>query len=384
VVTFEEWSMSGLDRCTVCGVPLMVSSELRWEDNGVISLASSPRNRMVFFESETIDQIFKGIEDLIGLQIERMVIESRGRETRRYIQRAFPPEVRKIIESKGTSLEERWSRMSPDEKENLLNIMRIIVISIHEIARVYGYADQWFGESWESGADYPWRFQDIRNPYSLLFISADNLGAVEAFEGIDMWVRYQEIGKDAYRTEVYHSDHPRELKERLKRRRYDFKPGDISYEGCPECGIPLAVARRTWDLENAVIRDPDTDRRMAIFGPFTIDSVCDDLESELGEAVPDAVIESTRRYIRNAWGVDRWNRDGSSFQQMIAVRGLGNLVHFEGDAEHLDLVIQNACLHLPMTGAVQALVELAYQVESSSVKWALTDDGVLSITIRTG
>jgi hypothetical protein len=123
---------------------------------------------------------------------------------------------------------------------------------------------------------------------------------------------------------------------------------------------------------------------MAIFGPFSIDSICDDLESELGEAVPDAVIEATRRYIKNAWGVDRWNRAGSSFQEMIAVRGLGNLVHFEGDREHLDLVIENACLHLPMVGAVQALVERAYQVEDSSVEWSLTENGVLSITVRTG
>jgi hypothetical protein len=67
---------------------------------------------------------------------------------------------------------------------------------------------------------------------------------------------------------------------------------------------------------------------------------------------------------------------------MIAVRGLGNLVHFEGDREHLDMVIENACLHLPVVGAVQALVELAYRVDGSRVEWSLAEDGDLSLTVR--
>ena len=49
-----------MDVCDKCGVPIMVSRELNWEANGVISLASSPRNRMVFYESENIDQLFRG------------------------------------------------------------------------------------------------------------------------------------------------------------------------------------------------------------------------------------------------------------------------------------------------------------------------------------
>ena len=121
---------------------------------------------------------------------------------------------------------------------------------------------------------------------------------------------------------------------------------------------------------------------MAIFGPFSIDSICDDLENELGEAVPAAVIESSRQYIKAAWSADRWNRDGLAFQQMIAVRGLGDLVRFAGDRKKLELVIENSCLHLPIIGTVQALVEMAYRAESSEVEWKLAEDGDLSIAVR--
>jgi hypothetical protein len=360
----------------------MVSSGLKWENNGVISLAASPRNRMVFFESEAIDETFRGIEELIGMSIEHIVIESRCRETKRYIERAFPPEVRKIIDSKDSSLEDRIAKMSPEEKETFFATMKVITQSIIDIARNYGYGDQRPGELWESGADYPWRVQQVRDPYSILFIAGDNLGSMEAFEGIDMQVRYEQIGEDDYRTEVFPGVHSLELAERLKRKRYEFKPGEITYELCPECGIPLAVASRSWNLDRGIIMDQDTGRRMAIFGPFSVDAICDDLEAELGEAIPETVVEATRRYIRKAWGVEQWNRDGLSFQQMMAVRGLGNIVQFEGDRDHLDLVIENSCLHLPIIGTIQALVEMAYRSERSEVEWELSDDGDMNLTVR--
>ena len=370
-----------IEVCEECGVPTMVSSGLNWESNGVISLAASPRNRMVFFESETLDHIFGGIEELVGVPIEHIIIESRRRETKRYIERAFPPEVRRLIDSTESSLEDRMARMSPEEKETLYATMRVITQSIIDIARNYGYGQQRLSELWESGEEFPWRTQLIEDPYAILFIAADNLGSVEAFEGVEMQVGYERTGENTYRTEVFPGQHALELEERLKRRRYDFKTGDIGYDRCSQCGIPITVSRRFWDLEKGTIIDEKTSRRMAIFGPFSIDSICDDLEAELGDAVPAAVIESTRRYIRTAWSPDNWNRDGLTFQQMIAVRGLGNLVHFEGDREHLEMRIENACLHLPMTGAVQALVELAYRAESSTTAWELSEDGDLDLTI---
>jgi len=50
--------MKNIALCGACKVPLTVSRELEWEANGVISLNASPKNRMVFFESETIDRLF--------------------------------------------------------------------------------------------------------------------------------------------------------------------------------------------------------------------------------------------------------------------------------------------------------------------------------------
>jgi len=253
--------------------------------------------------------------------------------------------------------------------------------SIIDIASVYGYGHQSMGDGWERGADFPWRTQVIQQPYSLLFMAADNVGSVEAFEAADMRVRYESIGQDTFSIEVYPGDHPVGLKERLKRTRYDFKPGDIHYDRCDECGIPLVVAYRKWDMKKGTISDPQTGRRMAIFGPFALDSIFDDLEAELGEAIPEMVIEAQRRYIKSAWDAESWKKDGATFQQMVALRGLGNLTKFEGDRSQLTMVIENSCAHLMMIGTTQALVELVYKAESSTCEWERTEDGDLTMTV---
>jgi len=197
-----------------------------------------------------------------------------------------------------------------------------------------------------------------------------------------MRVKYEEIGENDYNIEVFPGEHPIALDERLKTKRFDLKPGEINYECCPVCGIPLEVERRRWDLNEGTITDLSTGRRMAIFGPFSVDSILDDLESELGESIPETVIEAQRRYIRSAWEGDRWNKDGATFQHMLAQRGLGNLQEFEGDSTHLTLNIQNSCFHLPVVGTAQALVELTYKVDSSTCEWELSEDGDLTVRVN--
>ena len=171
--------MAGLEFCQGCGGPLLISRDLRWEANGVVSLSSSRANRMIMFECECIDRIFKGIEELIGLSVEHIVIESRSRETRVFTERSYPLAVRKILEGTGGCKEGQGLDIPPEKKETLLSTMRVMTASLVDTGKIYGYGDQHLGELWDQGADYPWRNLYLNNPYSLLFQAADNLGWVE-------------------------------------------------------------------------------------------------------------------------------------------------------------------------------------------------------------
>ncbi len=371
-----------IERCSTCGIPTMVSAEFSWDPSGAITLKRSSRTRMVLFESESIDRLFAGIEELIGYSISNIVIESRASETKAYIDRLITPELGAFMPQQWRGGEGAMDGMTSEERETSLAVIKAVTQSMTDLSRVYGYGDQRLSDSWESGEDYPWRTQVYRNPYALLFVAADNLGAGEVFEQTELWVSWEEIEENTFKIKTFPSKHPIGLKERLKRRRYDIKPGNITYERCPECDVPMEVAKLKYDPDEGTYTDPDTGWRMAIFGPSSFDAIFEDLEAELGKKIPETVIEAERRYIKTAWGVERWNRSGETFQKMIALRGLGNQVEFAGDEKHLRMKIENSCLHLPLIGAIQALVELAYRADSSQVEWELSEDGDLSLDIR--
>jgi hypothetical protein len=367
--------------CRECGVPLLVSREFNWESNGVISLTKSPHNRTVLFEPNIIDNLFKGIQELIGFNIEHIVIESRRREVRRYIERNFPtwlvhPLVflnERLGEVPGVRYPVRLLRDA---------LGKTITRRVLDVGRTYGYGDVRPGPLWGSWDLHPWRINIMRNPYSVLWFAAECLASVEAFEGRDHRIEYREIAEGTYEYSAAPGEHPIELKEWLQRRRYDFKPGDVEYDRCPGCGIPEEVADLEWNLEEGTIYDPDSQRRMALFGPLPMDAIFHDLESELGESVSDVVVEAQRRYVKSRVGELNWRRSGATFNRLTAIRGMGNITEFEADEKHLQVTIQNACMPLLVIGMAQAIYEIAMNMDNTSYDWDMADDGDLSFIIK--
>jgi hypothetical protein len=77
--------MADIEQCESCGVPKLIKGVFSWEDSGIISISYSPGARMVFYESGNIDNIFRGMEELIGIPIEHIVTERKRRDTRRFM-----------------------------------------------------------------------------------------------------------------------------------------------------------------------------------------------------------------------------------------------------------------------------------------------------------
>lgn len=374
--------MQEIDMCKACGVPRMVSSELSWGGGGVISISYSPTARMVFYESGNIDQVFRGIEKLIGVPIEQMVIESKRRATRAYMEKVFSAEIEESARLFRETRDGGGSSISPERKKEILETQMGFDLQAKLVGRVYGYGDMWREGPGVDGASNPWRTQSICNPYSLLFYSADMVGTVEAFEQIDLEVEYQDLGDNTYGLKALPGVHPIELAQRLKRKRYPFKPGNVTHERCPECGIPAEVGRCTWDLEAGTITEPVNGRRMAFFNPQIMEAVFRDLEAELGDSIPEAIIEAQRLYGKQSMSADNWRRSGYDFKGWSALRGLGNITAFKADRKKLSLTLENSSMHLAMVGMAQALYELAWGTESSAHEWDSTDDGDLHITVR--
>jgi hypothetical protein len=359
----------------------MLASVFTWEGNGMISIAGSPEGRMVFYESGNIDNIFSGIGELIGVNIDHIAIERKRRDTRKFMEGIFADAIKRIQELKGDAPLTHFSAVDPAIVKEGLELGYAINAQATAVGMMYGYGNIRFSGLWEFWDSFPWRTQIVHNPYSIIFFAADMLATIEALEQRDMQVRYEQVADESYLLAARPGKHPIGLKDRLRKKPYAPKPGDIVYKRCRECDVPLGVGRCKRDLTRGTIVDPDVGRRMAIFDPAGLDTVFEDLEQELGDTVTGIIIEAQRRYARSSMRADNWRRSGYDFKSWAGIRGLGNITSFKADARKMTMTLKNSCMHLALVGMTQALYELAQGADQSKLDWHRSKDGDLHIEI---
>ncbi len=133
-------------------------------------------------------------------------------------------------------------------------------------------------------------------------------------------------------------------------------------------------------MERGVIVDASTQRRMVMLAPYELDPVFQELENELGGAIPGVVVEALRRYT-SAGFFSLWNvLDEEDFRAQFALRGLGNVREAKARKEGLRLRLENAVLHLMIVGSMQGAFE-AVTGSRSRVEWRLSGDGELEVEV---
>ena len=353
--------MNRIKACRQCSVPLGIGKDVIWHDNGVITHARNPDHRLVFYESDALDEVFEGIEELIGVPIEHIIIESKRRATRTYIEKQIPPLRRRILNRYG---------------------LKILSKRIRLMAVNYGYGEVALEDIRNKGDEDDFQSVSVTHPYSLPLFCGDSVGTKEAMDGRDFCVSWEQTGDYTFLVTSRVGRHPIAQRERLERMPCGYKPGDIELKRCASCGVPLGVARCRWNVENGTIMDPGTGRRMAIFNPESIQAILDDLEAELGEKVAEAVIEAQRRSVRRILGKEDALAHQDSYREMLALRGLGYLKSLDFEHKRCTAAIENACLHLFMVGTVKALYEMGSDNESVDHHWELLPDGVLVVELE--
>ena len=355
--------MARIKQCKECGTPLMVSKENIWYDNGVTAQAGDFEHRMLFYESDNLNALFMGIEDIIGIPIAKIIIESKRREVKDYVEKLISPLKRVAVRHVGIGM---------------------MIDTLSRNGTAFGYGDIGLVDRRRKNDADDFITMSVRNPHSVLFFCGEVLGAWEVIDGRDHCVSYERLDDGTYHVICRVGEHPIELQEMLQFRNYSYKKGDIAYDRCGTCDIPLNVAKCVWDLEQGTIRHPETGRRMSIFGPRGVEAILDDLESELGESIPAAVIEAQRRTVRAAMSNMTWLGDEEHYRGMMAFRGLGNMVRMERSERSISLTMQNACIDLMAVGMAQALFELSAGIDSSRYEYKISPDGDLDITITAG
>ena len=357
----RRFAVAKIKRCRQCGVPLRISGEFTWHDNGIITQNRSQGERVLFYESDFLDELFRYLQARLGAPVEDMAIEGKRRSAREYVHRNIIPVMSKAL-----------YRYRP----KVLN-ERFIALGA-----CFGYGRISAIETRNRGDDLDYQVVSVRHPYSLPLFCGDLLGIKEALDGRDFSISVEETGEHEYRLTMRPGEHRARLVDDGQRALGAPKAGELKHKRCAACGIPLGVARCRWDLDTGVIVDPGTSRRMAIFYPGSIEAVLQDLLEEMGEGIVDMIIDEQRRFVRKTIGRDAALTRRQSYPEMGALRGLGNATRIEAGDRHCTVIMENPCLPLFMVGISQAFYEMETGHDEVERAWEILPDGDLVVELR--
>lgn len=351
--------MAGLEVCRECLVPLHLSSEHTWMNGGAILQSRDSRNRMIFMESENLDPLFRGIEKIIGMPIEHVVMAAKRKAMRAYLGSLMPDMTKEMLRRR----EIDWKPVND---------------ALRASASMVGYGKFEVADFRHEQDVDDYIVETIKEPYSIPLACGDMVGAFEILFGCDLGVEYKEVDNDLYEIRAFVASHPEELRGRLRFKQVDIKPGDIHFERCKTCGAPAALSDYAWHVDRGIIVNRLTGRRMVLTG-MELDTIFTELESELGDIIPRAVIEAQRRFVRTGF-YDIEGLGTRGMREQLAVRGLGNILELKSNERGLSIRIENSFLHLIVIGLVQGLYEYAFNVDTH-LDWELSGEGELNVMV---
>ncbi|MBN2027431.1 MAG: hypothetical protein JW854_11795 [Actinobacteria bacterium] len=346
--------------CSVCGAPKKLTGNHKWLSGGTIVEKNNPSHRMIFVENDNILEVFKLIQEILGLSLEKVVIESQRKATYDYVNSILPAVIRKIV---------RFTSYRP------------VVRNLTMLGKTYGLGDVSLLDMHIKGGEGDYVKLGIRNPFFLPAFCGMVAGAMEVVTGHDCSVSYQEKSPGYYEVTTFVSTHPKEFVERLHWREYGNKPGDAVLDECPGCGGPSILADYDFDIEAGTISRRASGRRMVIDGPAEFEAILDELERELGEDISQILIEAQRRFVKMGFYDTDEVQDVGTFRDHLALRGFGNLKEISFAGGRLSVHLENPCLHLLLVGLVLGFFELVFKREGR-VDWELADGGDLRVEVE--
>jgi len=341
--------------CGTCSVSKRAAKDLTWQSNGTITEARDPDHRMVLADVEGLNQLFANIEGLIGVSIQNIITESKARATQEF--------TRQLIRGWRGTVVRRLG-------------LGIVIKNVAGLAKSLGYGGiEILDVNWKDDRiDFR-----LRDPYSVPLMCGDLRGATETVKNVVGTVEPEQESEDTWIVRGRLSPPPSGMEERLAPPPEKTRPGNISYRLCPACGAPRAISDFSWDLERGIITNRATGIRHAFVGPGGIQAVFDELSSELGDTIPETIIEAQRMRVASL-DHSAWKAFGfGEFREMLGKMGFGNLASLEVSDGSYEVTIENASLPLMIVGTAAGALE-SVTGKRPEIEWTFSPEGDLKIS----
>jgi hypothetical protein len=351
-----------LKLCPECGVPELINSEYLWLNNGDIVHSRAQSSRMVVIDTQNLDLLFRNIAQIIGTDLEHLVITAGRRACRIFLLAFVTGEIREKIRKKEIDYE-------------------LIDAMFRDVARANGIGDYRPVDKRYEQDEKDYCTVSINEPHCLPMAVSAHVGAIESLTEVDQGYRYEEVSPDLYNITAFPSPHQEELSSRMWVKPFEHRDGDIEFERCGTCGGPKILSVYQWHAERGIIVNNTTGRRISIQGEPQLGPVFNELEAELGDTVPRAVVEAQRRFTKSGFYTLDDITDEGGFRTQLALRGLGNLRELKMRKTGMSMRVESAALPYMVVGLSQGFFEMGFGVDST-VDWELSEEGNLQVEIR--
>ncbi len=368
-----------IKRCRKCGFSLALARVIRINDNGTITGRFDDHFRLSLIEADFLTEIFRRIENELGLLIMHLVFEA---------QRNSSTEVINVF-LKGARTSVRWTTFG---KKFVVNMFcRLAVWSGQGYAETVTYKSGKLGEA------------IVRNPFNRELMAAVIVGAFESLERRPFSHTWKKLGEDDL-ISIHPEPSRPEIAERMTFKTNPMKPGWRSYSRCSKCGTPLELDFE-WRENEGIIMDKRLGVRMVFIDSYVPNVVFRELARELGDAIYPVIIDAQRdlslcrlreeflpgggagakKAANDAQGKETTGAlDKEAFYlsvlDTLALRGQGNPVEHSFKEESLRVIIENPFNPHLLAGHLSGMYELG-EGRPATVAWKDMDPSTLEFTL---
>ncbi len=339
--------------CPECGLPLSLAREYSWRPDGTFGPGEGHND--VLMDLEEYINIFEGMEARLGTSLADLVVMASKVSAKDYVDNILTGVKGAIVRSRFFA-RRAWER--------LMLTTRLL-------------GD---GDARAESVEYKKRVViKASNPHYIPYLKGQAMGAFESLYRVPAGCKVKRSGGGEYTFIIQRRDEGYAEFEELKPRALPPRvPGDLSYERCPECGLPkLLSASFKWDMEKGVITEKETGRRVIVVGPSALVAL-------FSEQVPDMILDVQREFSRHFFGELGASRElyGRVLDPYyFGVRGWGLPVGLRVGEGCLEVRVNNPYSDILVAGKVAGLFEAVEKVRAR-VSWTPATEGYTVVRVE--